>query len=106
LVIGRQNDLASVDIRTLQINRILEPTNLADKIRGQIVPFKNHQLPGTIQALPKYFTNTIPRQNIGTEAYSIINHHSRIKANCKAYRDTVAGKEVDIYFHEIDFSNS
>lgn len=104
LVIGRQNDLATVDIRSLRSKRILEPNDRPDKICGQIVPFKNHRLPGMIQALPKYFTNTIPRQNIGTEPYSIINYQSKTKADCKAYRDVVAGEEVDIFFHELDFS--
>ncbi len=104
LVLGRQNDLATVDIRSLKSKKKLESVDHPEKIRGQIVPFKNHHLPGTIQALPKYFTNTIPRQNIGTEAYSVINYESRTKANCRAYRDTVLGEEVDIFFHELDFS--
>lgn len=105
LVLGRMNDLASVNPHSLKSKRSLEPIEGADKIRGQIVPFKNNHLPGTIQALPKYFTNTIPRQNLGTEAYSIISHHARIKTNLTAFRDSIDGKEIDIFFHEVDFAN-
>jgi len=103
LVLGRMNDLASVDTRGV-CKKTLEQVINANNIRGQIIPFTNNHLPGTIQALPKYFTNTIPRQNLGTEAYSIINHQARIKSNLKGYKDDVNGKEIDVYFHEIDFS--
>lgn len=105
LVLGRMNDLASVDIHSLKSKRSLELVEGADRIKGQIVPFRNNHLPGTIQALPKYFTNTIPRRNLGTEPYSIINHQARIKTNLRAFRDRIDGKEVDIFFHEIDFTN-
>ncbi|HYF67260.1 MAG TPA: type I-B CRISPR-associated protein Cas5b [Ohtaekwangia sp.] len=104
LVLGRMNDLATVDITGLSKTRKLSGVDDADKIRGQIVPFTTHHFPGTIQALPKYFTNTIPRQNLGTEPYSIINHHAKIRSKLKAFRDNVCGKEVDILFHEIDFT--
>lgn len=104
LVLGRQNDLASVDVKSLQSKKNLEPVQSAGKIRGQLVPFKDYRLPGTIQALPKYFTNTIPRQNLGTEAYSIINFRSGIKTNCKAHKDIISSEEVDIFFHELDFT--
>lgn len=73
-------------------------------IRGQIVPFMGNFLPGTIQALPKYFTDTIPRNNIGTEAYSVIPYDSdSFPTKLKAYSDYIDNKEVDIYFHQLNF---
>lgn len=104
LLLGRMNDLASVDINSIS-KRELQPLENADKIKGQIVPFNNNYLPGTIQALPKYFSNTLPRQNLGTEAYTVINHHAKIQSNLSAYRDDINGKEVDIYLHKLDFEN-
>ncbi len=104
LVLGRMNDLASVDVTGIHKRELQEIEN-ADKIRGQIIPFTNNHLPGVIQALPKYFSDTIPRQNIGTESYSILNHHSKVKSNLKAYRDVVGKNEVDIYMHHLNFEN-
>ena len=105
LVLGRMNDLATVDIKSIVI-RELKLMNGADKIKGQIIPLANNYLPGVIQALPKYFSDSVPRQNIGTEAYSVISHQSKIQSNLTAYRDTIMGKEVDIYMHELDFSEN
>jgi CRISPR-associated protein Cas5t len=102
LVLGRMNDLAFVD-GIKKVN--LEQVKNANNIRGQIVPFANNYLPGVIQALPKYFTDTIPRQNIGTESYSILNHRVKISSNLNAFHDTINGKDVDIYLHQIDFEN-
>lgn len=104
LLLGRMNDLASVDINSIN-KRQLQLVENADKIKGQIVPFTNNYLSGTIQALPKYFSNSLPRQNLGTEAYSIISHQARIQSNITAYRDVIEGKEVDIYFHSINFED-
>ena len=103
LVLGRMNDLASVDMAGINKKELPEIEN-ADNIRGQIIPFTNNHLPGVIQALPKYFSDTIPRQNIGTESYSILNHHSKVKSKLKAYRDVIGKNEVDIYMHHLDFT--
>lgn len=102
LVLGRMNDLASIDITA--INKInLDEVKAASNIRGQIIPFTSNYLPGVIQALPKYFTDTIPRQNIGTESYSVLNYQAKVSSNLKAYRDVIDGRNVDIYLHQLDF---
>lgn len=99
LVLGRSNDLATADhvINELELEEIPK----AEKLSGQIIPIRGNFIPGTIQALPKYFTDTIPRQNIGTEPYSIISHHKSIGANVKAFRDIINNKTVDIYLHQL-----
>lgn len=104
LVLGRMNDLASADPHSLT-RRMLQPVENAKQIKGQIIPFNGNRLPGTIQALPRYFTNTIPRKNLGTAPFSIIDHKAKIETTLKAFRDEINGKEVDIFFHEIDFRN-
>lgn len=104
LLLGRSGDLVSVDaIKEVELKENIAPNN----IKGQVVPFLDNYLPGEIQALPKYFTNTIPRNNIGTEPYSIISHLSNniSSSQLKAYTDIVDEKEIDIYFHELYFLN-
>ncbi len=104
LVLGRSGDLATVEtIDEIELTKNSTPENL----KGQVIPFTGNYLPGEIQALPKYFTNSIPRNNIGTEPYSVISCHSgNIKnnnADLEAYTDIINEKEVDIYFHDLNF---
>lgn len=104
LVLGRSGDLVTVDA----IDEIELPENsFPENIKGQVIPFTGNFLPGEIQALPKYFTNTVPRKNIGTEPYSVISHLSKNigSSQIKVYTDTINDEEIDIYFHELDFTN-
>ncbi len=104
LVLGRSGDLVTVDaIDEVELVKNTAPKN----IKGQIIPFSENYLPGEIQALPKYFTNSIPRNNIGTEPYSVISCSARNiscdNANIEAYTDVINNDEVDIYFHHLKF---
>ena len=104
LLLGRSNDLATVNkIEEVDLREI----ERADKIKGQIIPVKGNYLPGLIQPLPKYFTDTIPRNNLGTEQYSVISYDaSDMQTQLSACVDEILpGKEVHIYFHDIDFSS-
>lgn len=103
LVLGRSSDLATVEtIDEIELTKNSSPEN----IKGQIIPFTGNYLPGEIQALPKYFTNSIPRNNIGTEPYSVISCYSgnieNNNANLEAYTDIINEKEVDVYFHDLN----
>lgn len=61
-------------------------------------------LPGTIQALPQYFTNTLPRENLGTQPYSVIDYdNDSFETSLNAYTDFIDDNEIDIYFHKLDF---
>ena len=103
LILGRSGDLATVEkIEELDLAENTMPEN----IKGQIVPFTGNYLAGEIQALPKYFTNSIPRNNIGTEPYSVIscNIKNTDINSLKTYTDIIDGKEVDIYFHKLDLT--
>lgn len=102
LVLGRMNDLATVEkISTVELDAMEYATNLG----GQVVPFKGNHLAGQIQALPKYFTDTFPRQNIGTEPYSVISHLMPVKASLPTLHDPAVGKTgIDVYLHQLDFS--
>lgn len=101
LVLGRMNDLATVErVETTE----MPETESGERIAGQVIPFRANHLAGQIQALPKYFTDTFPRQNIGTEPYSIISHLTPVRSNLPAVHDKEIGKSgIDIYLHQLDF---
>ncbi|KIO43540.1 MULTISPECIES: type I-B CRISPR-associated protein Cas5b [Porphyromonadaceae] len=101
LVLGRSSDLASVElIEEIELQEIVG----AEHIKGQLVPFKGNFLPGVIQVLSNYFTDEIPRRNIGPEPYSVISCFGKTgKTNIKAYRDVIDNSPVDIYLHQLIF---
>lgn len=101
ILLGRSSDLASIDsIDEVEMEEVAD----ACKIKGQIIPFKDNGLPGVIQALPKYFTESIPRNNIGVEPYSVIPCNApELKTHLTAYRDRIKDKIIDIYFHHLNF---
>lgn len=102
ILLGRSSDLAFID--SIEEVELQEVTN-ASKIKGQIIPFKGNSLPGLIQALPKYFTETVPRNNIGTEAYSVIPYDAvDMQTHLTAYRDCIEERAVDVYFHKLNFN--
>ncbi len=105
LLLGRMNDLATVGNRVQEVE--MPMVQNAQYITGQVVPFRSNFLAGQIQALPKYFTDASPRNNIGTEPYSIISCYSKGQpSSLSAYRDeSDIEKPVDIYLHELDFSS-
>lgn len=101
LLLGRSSDLATVDIGSIK-PRTLQPMKNAEKISGQVVPYGKAALPGRIQPLAKYFTNTIPREMLGKEPYVVINHFTPVEAPLMTYRDSIYGREVDIYMHQLN----
>lgn len=105
LLLGRMNDLATVRNNIQEVEMPLVQN--ARHITGQIVPFRGNFLAGQIQALPKYFTDALPRNNVGTEPYSIISCYSKGQTTpLSAYRDeSDMEKPIDIYLHELDFSS-
>lgn len=104
ILLGRSQDLATIE-HIAEVELVEQ--SRATKVRGQIVPFKGNMLPGMIQPLPKYFTNTFPRQNLGTEPYSVINHNVRDQpTKLLAWRDASQGKlGVDIFMHQFSMSD-
>jgi CRISPR-associated protein Cas5t len=98
LLLGRSGDLAGIEsIKELEL---LEVKNA--RIGGQVVPFIGNYLPGQIQALPKYFSNTIPRKNMGTEPYSVISYNNPVNSQLTGYRPEMEEFNSDIYFHKFE----
>lgn len=74
LLLGRSSDLATVhDIAEIEV----EPCNKLTKLKGTIVPFGKYVLAAAIQSLPMNFSNTIPRRNLGTKPYYLLESKYR-----------------------------
>lgn len=97
LLLGRSSDLAGIEsIKEVEIDTVLNA-----KLAGQVIPFNGNYLPGVIQALPRYFTNTIPRKNIGTEPFSVISYDNPINSNLTGYKSNLNEFDSDLFFHHL-----
>ncbi len=97
LLLGRSGDLAGIEsIKEVEIKEVKNA-----KIGGQVVPFNGNYLPGQIQALPTYFTNTIPRKNLGTEPYSVISYNNPVDSQLDGFRPELREFDSDIFFHKL-----
>ncbi len=97
LLLGRSGDLASVnEITELDVEFINELSIL----KGTILPFGEVFVPAPIQALPVYFSNTIPRRNIGTKPYFLLDAEYRLTqpVSAKGFHDE--NKKWDVYWQE------
>lgn len=98
LLLGRSGDLAGIEnIKEVDLQEISNA-----RIAGQVVPFNGNYLPGQIQALPKFFSNTIPRKNMGTEPYSVISYYNPVNTQLTGYRPDLEEFDSDIYFHKFE----
>ncbi len=97
LLLGRSGDLA-------QVNEILEmeitEKKELEKVKGTIIPFRKHKVASPIQALPAYFSNEIPRRNIGTQPYFIVDCKSEVSITAKGFSDRIGNENIDIYWQE------
>ena len=74
LLLGRSGDLATVnEVAEIEAEERLE----LFKLKGTIVPFGKYVLAAAIQALPMNFSNTIPRRNLGTKPYYLLESKYR-----------------------------
>ncbi|WP_321480503.1 type I-B CRISPR-associated protein Cas5b [uncultured Bacteroides sp.] len=97
LLLGRSCDLARVEsIKTVELKQIENAT-----IAGQVIPFMGNYLPGQIQALPQYFTNTIPRKNLNTAPYTVISFENPVNSQLKGFSHDTDEFDSDIFLHEI-----
>ena len=106
LLLGRSGDLATVnEVVEIEAEERLELI----KLKGTIIPFGKYDLAAAIQALPMNFSNTIPRRNLGTKPYYLLESKYRqiqnqaISANGFIDRsNTFFEKEngIEIYWQE------
>ena len=99
LLLGRSGDLASViGIKELEAEEKHELT----KVTGTIIPFRKHNVAGTMQALPTSFSDEIPRRNIGTQPYYVIDHKSQVSIKALGFHDEIDHQNNwDVYWQEI-----
>lgn len=98
LLLGRSGDLAGIEsIKEVELREVQNA-----RIGGQVVPFNGNYLPGQIQALPKYFSNTIPRNNMGTEPYSVISYNNPVNSRLTGFRTELKEFDSDIFFHKFE----
>ncbi len=105
LLLGRSGDLASVN-EVVEIE--VESTIKLTKLKGTIIPFGKYMLAAAINALPVYFTNSIPRRNIGTKPYYLLESNYRQTqdmdaAGCIDFSNDFFNKEkgIEIYWQEL-----
>lgn len=97
LLLGRSGDLAGIEsIKEVELKEVSNA-----RIAGQVVPFNGNYLPGQIQALPKYFTNTIPRKNMGTEPYSVISYNNPVNSQLGGFKPDLEEFDSDIFLHKL-----
>ena len=94
LLLGRSSDLATVKKIEIVELQPKEDLNLA----GTVVPFIGHRLSAPIQALPTHFSDTIPRRNIGTQPFYILDWKRRhsYHLNRQGYHDQEMN--LDLYW--------
>ncbi|MCL4481605.1 MAG: type I-B CRISPR-associated protein Cas5b [Bacteroidetes bacterium] len=96
LLLGRSGDLAGIEsIKEVELHEVQNA-----RICGQVVPFNGNYLPGQIQALPKYFSNTIPRKNMETEPYSVISYNNPVDSQLTGFKPDLEEFNSDIFFHK------
>jgi len=71
MLLGRSNDLAMVE----SIQEIdLEPLHELTGLKGTLIPMGTIPMAAPIQALPISFTEDIPRRNIGTRPFFLLDY--------------------------------
>ena len=74
LLLGRSGDLATVcSVNEIELQQVDELKDL----KGTMVPMANIPLVAPIQALPIGFTDEIPRRNIGTRPFFMLEYDYR-----------------------------
>ena len=104
LVLGRSGDLASV----MEIKDLLNPLEKAtlEKIKGTLVPFTHprakdgecYYMAAPIQALPRSFDNSLPRRNIGTAPFYILDKDHCQKTPIQAEGIHDEDLDIDIFW--------
>lgn len=97
LLLGRSGDLATV--KAISEIEVENKTELR-QLKGTILPFGKYFIPAPIQALPLYFSNTIPRRNIGTKPYFLLDSEYRQQQPISASGFMDKEKGWDIYWQE------
>ncbi len=97
LLLGRSNDLATVD----NVDEVeLKPLSVLKDLKGTVVPLGPIPLTAPIQALPLGFTEDIPRRNLGTSPFFLLEYDYRQPQALPTagFMDEEMGHEI--YWHD------
>lgn len=97
LLLGRSNDLAAVDgIDEIELAQLTELRAL----KGTAVPMGTVPLGAPLQALPLSFSNEIPRRNLATRPFFLLDHDYRQSEPLPlgGYYDSELAHEI--YWHD------
>lgn len=94
LLLGRSSDLLEVkEIKQVEVKK----TQGEVYFGRTIVPFPEMGLRGSVQALPTYFTEDIPRKAVKTRLYAILDSLEKIRADGLTWLDEEY--QWGLYFH-------
>ena len=92
LLLGRSTELATVkSIESTVLKKVTKT-----KYKGTLIPFPNHQLSGTLHALPTHFTQDQPRRPQGIRAFLAVTRENQ-QYEGESWVDSDMG--WSIYFH-------
>ncbi len=98
LLLGRSNDLASVEsVDEISLRPLAELKNL----KGTVVPMGKEPLAAPIQALPISFTNEAPRKNMATLPFFLLEYEQSEAVPEKGFCDDHVFHEDKQLAHEI-----
>jgi CRISPR-associated protein Cas5t len=83
LLLGRSSDLATVE--SIDLIDIRKKKNL--NLHGTVFPMKISSAFGQIQALPTHFTDSIPRESLNIQPFSVIDSQGEWISNDNNYLD-------------------
>ena len=92
LLLGRQTEPAIVEkVQKIQLTKMKRM-----KLEATLVPFPTEGVSGVIQALPEYFTGTVPRKSVNVRPYCLLTEEVEVTCD-NLYFDEELNKGVYIY---------
>ncbi|ORX22454.1 type I-B CRISPR-associated protein Cas5 [Thermoanaerobacterium sp. PSU-2] len=93
LLLGRSSDLMMVE-EVKEVDLMQKHGN--KRVGGTVVPFEEEGIWGPLQALPMYFSNTIPREAIGIKSYYVLENFIEYDGDSFWYDDEL---DWGVYLH-------
>lgn len=80
LVLGRQQELAHVEVQEHDVIQEVELEQASTTLRGTTVPFPFWEAAGMVMALPLTMSPTLPRQAIGVRPWQLLRESTQINS--------------------------
>lgn len=93
LVLGRQQELAHVELQTNNVVMEVDLEQVPTTLRGTTVPFPFWEVAGMVMALPLAMSPTLPRQAIGVRPWQLLRESTKITSP-NVWHDAELGQGV------------